>query len=365
MKILQIAKYYPPVKGGIETVVSDITENLNQKGISCDVICSNIENKYIEEKKEKYRIYRTKTIGHIFATAISFQFILKLRSIIKNYDIVHLHHPNPLGTIALFFSSPTKIVVHWHCDIVRQKVALFFFKPLQTWLLKKCDSIIVTSPNYLASSTPLQDFKRKAEIIPIGIDPEKYRSLVQGKSKKISGRNIIFTLGRLISYKGYEYLIEAATFLDDDFIILIGGNGPLRFKLEHLVKKHGVQNKVQLLGHLSDKETAEWFHACKIFCLPSVEKNEAFGVVLLEAMSFGKPLLTTSINGSGIGWVNKNGFTGITVPPRNSKAIATAAKDICNGGNYEDYSANAYRRLNENFLKEKMINKIVQLYNGI
>nr|EID9259045.1 glycosyltransferase [Escherichia coli] len=100
------------------------------------------------------------------------------------------------------------------------------------------------------------------------------------------GKKIIFSLGRLVYYKGFEYLVESAKFLPDDYIILIGGNGEEKQKLLELIQRYKLEDKVKLLGFIRHEELSSYFAASNVFCLPSIEKSEAFGVVQLEAFLF-------------------------------------------------------------------------------
>ena len=184
--------------------------------------------------------------------------------------------------------------------------------------------------------------------------------------RNYSGLSVgVFTLGRLVAYKGYRYLVEAARYLDDKYVILIGGNGPLKKELETAVKAFGVQTKVKLLGRLSDEELPAYYGACDVFCLSSVQKTEAFGIVQIEAMSCGKPVIATNIPQSGVAWVNKHGVSGINVTPGEPKELAAAIREITqNGDTYKAYSEGAEERYKEVFTKESMIEKCLNIYSN-
>jgi len=368
MRVLQLGKYYPPDIGGIEKVMYDITEALNEKNIKCDVLCSNSINEYKEEIINGYKIYRTKSYGKFASTSITPQMIFKLREIISDYDIIHVHFPDPMANIALMLSNHKnkKIILHWHSDIIKQKNLLKLYLPFQNWLLKRADAIIATTPKYIEESKYLQKYKEKCVSIPIGIDKIKSNKNEILKIKnRYSNKKIIFSLGRLIYYKGFEYLIKAAQYLDNEYVILIGGTGHLKDILKKIIIKNNLENKVKLLGRIKDEEKGNYYEACDVFCLSSIEKSEAFGIVQIEAMSFGKPIIATKIKGSGVDWVNENGITGINVESKNSKAIAEAIKFLTNNKEiYNQFSYNAKYRFQKIFTKEKMIDSIINLYKG-
>ena len=138
---------------------------------------------------------------------------------------------------------------------------LRFYKPLQNWLLKRADKIVGTTPVYLQESPYLKEVQEKTVCLPIGVEamrpsPEAVESILQ----RYQGKNIVFSLGRLVTYKGYRYLIEAARYLDDRYVILIGGTGELKDELENEIATLGVQDKVKLLGRISDEDPVSYTH---------------------------------------------------------------------------------------------------------
>ena len=283
----------------------------------------------------------------------------------KDYDIIHIHHPDPMAAMALRLSGyKGKVVLHWHSDILSQKALLRFYLPIQNWLIKRADTIVGTTPVYLAESPYLQGVQEKCRCIPIGIEPVISDSAREQEIRnEYSGRRIIFSLGRLVEYKGYRYLIEAAKYLDDSFMILIGGGGPLRESLQREIDELGVGSRVKLLGKVPQEDLASYYGACELFCMSSVMKTEAFGIVQIEAMSAGRPVVATKIPESGVSWVNEDGVSGINVAPRDSKAIAEAILTITdNEATWKKFSAGAAKRFAENFTKEKMISKCLNIY---
>lgn len=369
ISVLQIGRYFPPHIGGTENVMRDLTEGLNKEGIKCDVLCCNDTNKYEETELPGYKVMRTKTNWKVGSIAISFQQIMKLKSIWRNYDIIHLHHPAPMATLAVLLINPScKVVVYWHSDIVRQKILLLFFKPFQNLLLKLSSAVVATNPKYITGSNALQKYPLKTTYIPIGISPLTPlgpADLALLKSK-YAEKKIIFSLGRLVEYKGFKYLVDAATHLPPDYLILIGGEGRLRPALQKQIAENSLEDKVKLLGKLSDNELAGYYNICDLFCLPSISKNEAFGLVLAEAMSFSKPIVATNIPGSGVPWVNEHEVTGLNVEVENAVELANSIKMILsNPALARKYGEAAFRRYSDIFKKESMTNSFIKLYNSV
>ncbi len=370
MKILQLGKFYPPDIGGIEYFMYDLTEMLNEKGIQCDVLCSNSKKVYEEEKINGYRIYRTKSYGKIASTSISPQMIFKLKSIIQNYDIVHIHFPDPMAVLALIiaYDKNIKIVTHWHSDIIKQKYLKKLFLPFQNWLLEKSDVIISTSPNYIESSEDLKNYENKCIAIPSGLNPDRLildKKIFIRLKNQYKNKKIIYSFGRMTDYKGFEYLIDSANYLSDEYVILIAGGGNNK-KYQNMIKSMNLENKVKLLGRIKDEEVGAYYKLCNIFVLPSISRNEAFGLVQCEAMYFGKPVISTNIKGSGVSFVNKNNETGLIIPIKNSKAIADACMKILEDSElYNRFSKNAYYRFQKKFHIQPITDKIIEIYERL
>ena len=368
IKVLHIGKFYP-IQGGVEKVMFDIVSGLSERdNIKCDMLCASLTNKGRIFDIGHSKIICTSTWIKAFATMISPAMIMTLKRIAHDYDIIHIHHPDPMATLALRLSGfKGKVVLHWHADIMKQKIALKLYKPLQKWLIRRADVIVGTTPKYLQISPFLQDSSLKKICIPIGIEPMKYDSkAVDRLKKKFDGKKIIFSLGRLVEYKGYQYLIEAASYLSDDFIILIGGNGPLKQSLEYQIQQLGVSNKVKLLGRISDEDLPTFYGMCDVYVLSSIWKTEAFGIVQIEAMSCGKPVIATHIEGSGVDWVNEDGVSGLNVNPKDAKGIAEAINRILKDKEqYEHFSHGARLRYKTLFRKEVMINSCLNLYASL
>ena len=369
MKILQLGKFYP-IKGGVEKVMYDLTTGLSANGIRCDMLCAASDKADVGEThlNERAKLICTRSFAKIKATMMSPQMIFKMRKIRNDYDIVHVHHPDPMACLALWLSGyKGKVVLHWHSDIIKQKTLLKLYRPLQSWLINRSDVIIGTTPVYLKASPWLKEVQDKTECLPIGVHPlEVNEEGAATVRKKYVGKKIIFSLGRLVPYKGYKYLVDSARYLDDDYVVIIGGGGPLKASLKEQIKESGLEGKVEVLGFLSEDEVAAYFGACDLFCMSSVYATEAFGIVQIEAMSAGKPVVATKIPGSGVSWVNAHKESGINVEPKDSEALATAFKKILKSEEvYKDYSVRATRRYWDMFTKSKMIDKCIDIYKQL
>ena len=369
MKILQVGKFYP-IRGGVEKVMYDLTLGLSQRGVACDMLCATTEDHEggTIELNAFAKLFVIPTKLSLAATKLAPGMISRLRKIAKKYDIIHVHHPDPMASLALFLSGyKGKVVLHWHSDILKQKTLLRLYSPLQSWLIKRADVIVGTTPVYVEQSPFLQKYQHKIDYIPIGIPPIQSDSTNVNRIKeRYAGKKIVFSLGRLVEYKGFEYLIKAANYLSDDYVVLIGGKGPLHDDLTQLIQDHNLTQKVELLGFLSDEEVPDYFKASDLFCMSSILKTEAFGIVQLEAMASGKPIVSTNIPNSGVSWVNQNKISGLTVPIEDASAIANAIQLILsNDEYYERLSLGSLNRYQSLFTLDNMVDKSLQIYNQI
>lgn len=368
MKILQLGKFFP-IKGGVEKVEYDLMRGLAEQGVDCDMLCAALKGKGdIISNGEHARLIYCHTWMEILGTMIAPSMITTLWRICRKYDVIHVHHPDPMACMALFFSGYRgKVVLHWHSDIVRQKYLMGLYRPFQNWLIRRANLIVGTTPIYVEQSDDLKRAQHKITYLPIGT--EEIVPDIEGAHQlreKYSNHRIVFSLGRLVPYKGYHNLIEAAQYLSDDYVVVIGGIGPLRENLEQLIKERKLEKKVKLLGFVKDEEVAAYFTACDIFVLPSVQKTEAFGIVQIEAMSCGKPVVATKIPGSGTAWVNAHGISGLNVTPEQPKEIADAILTITKDRDaYEVYATGARQRFEKMFTKEKMVAGVMGIYERL
>lgn len=363
VKILQVGKYFPPRFGGIETVTSDLMGLNSYDQLSCDVICFD-ESTYSSVESGGV-IYRCKSWFKVLSADFSLTYLFQVFFKAWKYDVLHVHYPNPLAALIVgFLPYRGKVVVQWHSDVVKQKFAYKLYRPIQRRLLHRADIIVGTSQAYVEYSKQLSDFMHKVTVIPLGVErrenPEDF--LVEKIKTQYSGKRIIFSLGRLTYYKGYEYLINAAKYLNDEYIILIGGTGDLDRELRGMIDKENLEGRVVLLGKIPEADMSAYFKACDIFCMSSIERSEAFGVVLIEAMSFMKPIVATNILGSGVGWVNAHGDSGLNVPVRDPLALARAIEEVCSSGIYDQLSHGSYERFINLFQKSMMIDRFKDLF---
>lgn len=245
------------------------------------------------------------------------------------FDIVHLQFPaDPMAHLACeLLPRGVKRVIGWHSDIVRQQSLLKLYRPFLNRSLRGADAIIAATPAHISSSEQLSLVRDTAKIrvVPYGFDLARFTQrppLADDIRRRLGAEFLIFALGRHVYYKGFEFLIRALADLPQAALAL-GGQGPLTPELQRIAREAGVADRVHFAGRIPDQDLPAWYHASDAFCLPSVEPAEAFGIVQVEAMACGKPVVCCELN-NGVTWVNRDGETGLVVPPADPAALASA-----------------------------------------
>lgn len=371
-KILHIPNYFPPHIGGIEMTANDIVNSLKGK-YEQKVICFSGEKESRVDNIDGVDIYRCGESIKILSQSISFNYKKTLKKLMKEFkpDIVIFHYPNPFVARLLlkYRKCDFKLILYWHMDITKQKFIRKFFEHQNKLLLEYAYKIVSTSPNYIKGSKYLLKYENKVTPIPSCINEKrlKYNDTNLNKANEIknkySGKTILFAFGRHVKYKGLEYLIEAKKLLSDKYVLLIGGAGKLTNDLKLKAKD---DKNIIFLGKISDDDLKSYFLACDIFCFPSITKNEGFGLGLAEAMYYEKPVVTFTIEGSGVNYVSINNLTGLEVENRNVIKYKDAIEKINNDNNLKEYLAkNAKLRVEENFTYEIYNKRINEFFNNL
>ncbi len=378
LRILHLGKFYPPVRGGIENFSHDLARAQLKAGMHPFVLAhrtGSFQSTRIETV-EGIPVCRAATLAHLVYAPLSPGYALLLEKIVADFnpDVIHAHLPNPSAFWLLFGRIRKPIVLHWHADVVPSKIdrrlamAYRAYRPFERHLLRASSAIIATSGPYLESSLPLREFRRKSHVIPLGLDTSRLHLPSSGATDSIREllpkKFLLLSAGRFSYYKGFDQLIDVVRDLPGVFLV-IAGDGPLRAPLTRKVRQMALADRVLLPGEVSDRLLHALMASCDAFCLPSVERTEAFGMTLLEAMAFGKPLISTSIEGSGTGWVNVDGKTGLVVPPRNRAAMRAAIEALMSDPERRhEMGLESEARLGESFQIDRVASQVLRLYRS-
>lgn len=336
MKILHISNYFHPHIGGIEQVARDCVNALAGHADQ-RLFCFNSERGDAFDTVDEVPVVRAGCFAKVASQSLSFRYGKLLKRQFGEFrpDLVFFHYPNPFAAhylLKLLKRYPAcKLFLWWHLDITKQKLLKRFFRGQTLRLLERAETVIATSPNYIEGSEFLPQFREKCTVIPNCADSvrvtadEAAKKFAARLKQQYHGKTLLFALGRHVPYKGMEYLVRASKLLDDSFRIFIGGEGPLTGSLKALAAG---DDKIGFTGILNETERKGYTLACDIFCFPSVTKNEAFGIALAEAMAFGKPSVTFTVEGSGVNYVSLNNVTGLEVKNGDVRGYAEAIKTL-------------------------------------
>ena len=365
LKILQVGKYYPPVRGGIETHLAMLCRGLRD-AVNLEVIVANQSADEVNDWVDDVTVRRLGTMTKIAGAP----FCPKLLGVMRrtDADIIHIHAPHPTALVSYLLSGcRARLVCSYHSDIVRQRVLGALIKPVQDLAFRRAKAILAASPDIIEGSPVLAGHRARCVLVPYGLEPEPYENPDRNAVAAIRqhfGGPLILAVGRLVYYKGFDVLVRAMRWVPTHANLLIIGEGPLEKVLRAEITAAGLNDRVHLLGNVPD--TAPYYQACDVFVLPSVARSEAFGIVQLEAMVCGKPVVNTRLRASGVPFVSRDGESGLTVPPTNSEALAVALTKLLGDDALRiRFGQAGKKRVEEEFTARKMVDRTLAVYHRV
>ncbi|GAB4276399.1 MAG: glycosyltransferase [Coriobacteriia bacterium] len=369
MRVAYINKYYPPHLGGIEYHLRDLAEAAAARGVDARVLVSNESGEEVEETLGGVRVRRLPRAFAASSTPVAPRMRRAIREEAREADIFHLHFPYPWGEVSwLAAGAPGPSVMTYHSDIVRQKAGLAAYRPFLLRVMAKVDAIVASSPIMARESEFLASFPEKVRVIPFGIHVERFQATedVLARARELREgheRPVVLFVGRLIYYKGVDILVRAMSDVDADLVLV--GSGPLEGRLREMVSAHGLGDRVTFIQRVDERDLVAWYHAADVFCLPSVARSEAFGLVQLEAHAAGTPVVSTRLT-TGVPFVNEHGVTGLTVEPKDPVALAEALSRLVSDAELrERLGAQARERALRDFTHERMVDETLALYDEL
>lgn len=356
----------PQTKGGVEYFIDTLCRSTNEHNIENTVLSLSDTPEKFPIRMDGYQVYQAKRNFNCASTGFSLSAIRLFSKLAQEADVIHYHFPNPFSDLLHFLCRIKKpTLVTYHSDIVRQKKLLKLYQPLQWCFLRSVNSIVATSPSYFGSSPVLQQFSDKVKVIPIGIDLNDYVNLDENRLhfwKNRFSKPFFLFLGVLRYYKGLHSLLEAIK--DTNIPVVIAGSGDREDELKRYVKKHNMTN-VEFLGSVSHEDKMALLSLCYGFVFPSHLRSEAFGIALLEAAAFSKPLICCEIN-TGTSYINLNGVTGIVVEPESPDKLREAMLYMLNNPDRANIMGmNARKRVDELFTVDQQDKAYRELYKEI
>jgi glycosyltransferase involved in cell wall biosynthesis len=367
MRVLHFYKtYYPDSVGGVEQVIRQLCVGTGRLGVTNQVLSLSRQRDLRPFEFEGHMVRRVPLNFEIASNAVSVAAIGELARLAAAADVVHYHFPWPFMDLAHFLARVKKpSVVTYHSDIVRQKHLLRLYQPLKHRFLHSVDTIVATSPNYMASSAVLDRYRDKTRVITYGLDKGTYprpgpQRLAQWRQRV--GPKFFLFVGVLRYYKGLHILLDAVA--GTDYPVVIVGAGPIEQDLKAHAERLGLKN-VLFVGALDDLDKVALLELCYAVAFPSHLRSEAFGISLLEGAMFGKPMISSEI-GTGTSYINVDQETGLVVPPSDPEALRAAMRTLWDNPELAHaMGRRAEARYHELFTSEQMAGSYTELYREL
>ncbi|MDH4396076.1 MAG: glycosyltransferase [Limnobacter sp.] len=326
LKVLCLGRFCDDEPGGTQTHVETLFQALNTKVDFVNLVPARTAKSDVVECAgvKTYRMAGFRLESSVYLSPLMVWKLWRLNRK-HRFDVVHLHFPDPMSHLASML-LPRRVarVITWHSDILRQKTLLSLYRPFLVAAVRRAQAVIVPTPAHVSSSEVLASLKDelRLHIVPFGFDFSALLSSKNPHPAKPQGdrRFTIFALGRHVYYKGFDVLIRAVAQMDRQVRLVLGGDGPLSPYLKNLSVELAVEDKVHFTGRIADEELGGYYASCDVFCLPAVARTEAFGIVQVEAMAFGKAVVSTRLE-NGVDYVNRHEDTGLLAEPGNLESL--------------------------------------------
>lgn len=366
LSVVHIAKYYPPVPGGMERVVESLCQATRGR-VTSRVIAFNTSRRTVEEEVDGIAVTRLGVAAVRGSVPLSPALVREIAAI--RDDVIVLHEPNPWALVSFALARPQRPLVLWfHSAVVRPRLQYaLFYAPWARAVYGRARRIIVSSPALAEHANALRPYRDRIAVVPFGIDPRRWELTPPAASRAAeiraaAGRPLVLFAGRMVPYKGLPVLLQALETLDVAAVLV--GDGPVRDAAMAAARDRHLNGRVRFPGEVPHDELVAHVHACDLLVLPSVTPAEAFGYVQLEAMLCGKPVVSTRLD-SGVPWVNRHGETGLTVPPGDAGALRSAIAALAADAPLRARMGDAgRRRVLDEFTMERMADRTVALYEA-
>lgn len=369
MKVIHVFKtYFPDTHGGIEECIRQLCLHTSRYSVNNVVLTLSrtVNNREVSSRQE-CELVRLPVSLDVASTPMSGSLFRQYKSCIQDADLIHYHFPWPFADLLhVTHRIKTPYVLSYHSDIVKQDTLKHVYAPLMKLFLRGANAITVSSPNYLESSVDLAPFKAQCRIMPLGIDensyPEVSTSTLDHWRQRVGNEFFLF-VGVLRYYKGLQFLVDAVS--GTTHRLIIAGRGPLEGKLQDQVRALGLESQVIFTGFLSDEDKVALYRLCRAFVFPSHLRSEAYGISLVEAAMYGRPMISCEI-GTGTTYINQHNLTGLVVPPQDPVSLRQAMNTLAgDAGLSSAMGAAARKRYEEHFTASQMGDTCFHLYREV
>lgn len=327
MRVLHAYKVFvPDSEGGVVRVISDLA--VSREGLESSVLVARPRGATQSGEIRGVPVHFSGSLGSVMSMPISPAYLASFAKQARDVDLVVHHAPFPLTDLAIMAALPRDValIVHWHADIVGRAVLRGMLTPLMHAVLRRANRIVVADDVLVESSPFLRPYRDKCTACRYGTDIAFWSGLSPSEKTEVEAMRrqhprLVLGVGRLVAYKGFEYLIRALQHVDATAIIV--GEGPLEKDLSALARSLGVADRLRFAGRQSRDSLKLLMHAARMVAMPSISAAEAFGLVQIEAMAAGCPVINTMLP-TAVPHVARDGREGLTVAPGAVEELAVA-----------------------------------------
>jgi rhamnosyl/mannosyltransferase len=386
LRVCHLGKYYPPALGGMESHVRTLARAQAALGVEAAVVC--VQHADRRGRDVTWQTFAaTETVeewdGPVRVTRLGRRACLarldlcpQLPGLLARLkpgavDVVHLQVPNPTMLLSLAaVRCRVPLVITYQSDVIKQKALGMGLRPFEHLVFRRAAAILCSSPYYAGGSPLLKRYAGKVGVLPLGIDLEPF--LRPGPAALEHARRILaehgqplwLAVGRLVYYKGLDVALRALARVPGKLLVI--GDGPLEKELKKLARDLNVADRVQWRGRVSAEELVGAYHAATALWFPSNARSEGFGLVQVESMACGCPVLNTNIPCSGVSWVSLHEETGLTVPVNDPQALARAAQRLWQEPTLRERLGRGARdRAGREFDHRRMASRSLALYRQV
>lgn len=366
MRVLHLGKYYPPHRGGMETVLRHLAEGTAERGHRVHVLVAGAAGDGTTRREVGeggVRVTRAMTWGELCSQPVTPTLggLVRRALSVDRPDLVHLHLPNPLACAAWLFAAadggtPPLAVWH-HADIRRQRLGRRFAVPLQRRCLERATGVCVSSRGLAEHSAELGPVADRVRVVPFGLPPRPWSEIAPRRDGPF------LFVGRLVPYKGLRVLVEAAARVPKARLVIVG-DGPLRRDLARLVADRGLPGRVRLAGEVAEAGLVDLMSTARALVLPSLDASETFGLVQLEAMHAGLPVVASDLP-TGVREVGVADVSHLFVPPGDVEALAAALARLGEDAALAARLGEGARRRAAEFGRDRMIDRLLDWYGEL
>lgn len=370
MRVLCFGRFYDEIPGGMQRHVEHLFRALKDQIDFVHLVPSR-DHRSGHTTLHGFPVIRTASLNVDGSLVLSPTLPLVARRLhrARRFDIIHLHFPDPMSHLASMALPPAiPRIISWHADILRHKPLMLAYRSFLERSVRSAHAIIVATPAHISSSAILraQADQSKVHVVPYGFDLaplSRPHALADALRQRFPGV-LILAVGRHVHYKGFDVLIRAMCSVDSAARLVIVGTGPLTEAWKSLAATLGLGERIHFAGLVSDEELPAYYQACDLLCLPSLTRAEAFGIVQVEAMACGKPVVSSRL-GTGTEFVNVDGATGFTVDPGDPGKLSEALNHLVLDPALRSRMGNAARaRAESEFSLKTMRDRTLALYRA-